>query len=216
MNMNRPDMTETVKSENYTNKFLQKDSNPVTMKASKSPAIGSSDQTKATSCLPGGGNRPAFGDFSSRCVQPLQHHEGFPGAAHRHQHPGEQAEFRQLVCGGLREVIYGIYYETRRFLLRPLQVQRPFRQALRGMGEFQDQKGGAGAKDHGRERTAGRHVPRPRHHDGGGDAVQADPDPVHQAQMVPQDLHQVRGDGAKPYRAVYREAESAGAAHLRH
>ena len=34
MNLNRPDMTETVKSENYTNKFLQKDSNPVTMKAS--------------------------------------------------------------------------------------------------------------------------------------------------------------------------------------
>ncbi len=27
MNLNRPDMTETVKSENYTNKFLQKDSN---------------------------------------------------------------------------------------------------------------------------------------------------------------------------------------------
>ena len=34
MNMNRPDMTEDVKSENYTNKFLQMDSNPVTMKAS--------------------------------------------------------------------------------------------------------------------------------------------------------------------------------------
>ena len=47
MNMNRPDMIETVKFENYTNKFLQKDSNPVTMKVSKSPAIGSSDQTKA-------------------------------------------------------------------------------------------------------------------------------------------------------------------------
>ena len=31
MNMNRPDMTETVKSENYTNKFLQKDLNPTTM-----------------------------------------------------------------------------------------------------------------------------------------------------------------------------------------
>ena len=31
MNMNRPDMTETVKSENYTNKPLQKDSNPATM-----------------------------------------------------------------------------------------------------------------------------------------------------------------------------------------
>ena len=32
--------------------------------------------------------------------------------------------------------------------------------------------------------------------------------------MVPQDLHPVRGDGAEPYRAVYREAEGAGAAHL--
>ena len=32
MNLNRPDMTETVKSENYTNKFLQKDSIPTTMK----------------------------------------------------------------------------------------------------------------------------------------------------------------------------------------
>ena len=31
MNLNRPDMTETVKSENYTNKPLQKDSNPTTM-----------------------------------------------------------------------------------------------------------------------------------------------------------------------------------------
>ena len=31
MNMNRPDMTEAVKSENYTNKFLQKDSTTTTM-----------------------------------------------------------------------------------------------------------------------------------------------------------------------------------------
>ena len=31
MNLNRPDMTEDVKSKNYTNKFLQKDSNPTTM-----------------------------------------------------------------------------------------------------------------------------------------------------------------------------------------
>ena len=30
-----------------------------------------------------------------------------------------------------------------------------------------------------------------------------DPHPVHQAQMVPQDLHPVRGDGAKSHRAVY-------------
>ena len=47
MNMNRPDMTEDAKSKDYTNKFLQKDSNPVTMKASKSPATESSDKAKA-------------------------------------------------------------------------------------------------------------------------------------------------------------------------
>ena len=69
MNMNRPDMTEDMKYKDYTNKPLQMDSNPVTMEASgascsmrifcqksqaisdetsdKSPAIGSSDQTKA-------------------------------------------------------------------------------------------------------------------------------------------------------------------------
>ena len=47
MNMNRPDMTEDVKSKDYTNKSLQKDSNPVTMKASKSPATESSDKAKA-------------------------------------------------------------------------------------------------------------------------------------------------------------------------
>ena len=34
MNLNRPDMTETVKSKDYTNKFLQTDSNPVTMEVS--------------------------------------------------------------------------------------------------------------------------------------------------------------------------------------
>ena len=34
MNMNRPDMTEDVKSKDYTNKSLQTDSNPVTMEVS--------------------------------------------------------------------------------------------------------------------------------------------------------------------------------------
>ena len=69
MNLNRPDMTEDAKSKDYTNKFLQKDSNPTTMEMSgascsmrifcqksqaisdetsdKSPAKESSDQTKA-------------------------------------------------------------------------------------------------------------------------------------------------------------------------
>ena len=47
MNMNRPDMTENVKYKDYTNKSLQMDSNLATMEMSKSPAIESSDQTKA-------------------------------------------------------------------------------------------------------------------------------------------------------------------------
>ncbi len=36
------------------------------------------------------------------------------------------------------------------------------------------------------------------------------------AQMVSQDLHPICGDGAEPYRAVYRETEGAGTANLRH
>ena len=53
MNLNRPDMTETVKSENYTNNPLQKDSNPTTMEvvtqtnAVKSPT----DSLKATTLV---------------------------------------------------------------------------------------------------------------------------------------------------------------------
>ena len=47
MNMNRPDMTETVKSENYTNKPLQKASNPTTMEEVTQTTTESSDQTKA-------------------------------------------------------------------------------------------------------------------------------------------------------------------------
>ena len=74
MNMNRPDTTEDVKSKDYTNKSLQKDSNPVTMNASgivvpcefsvrnfkaisdetsdNPPAKESSDQTKAAKLEP--------------------------------------------------------------------------------------------------------------------------------------------------------------------
>ena len=53
MNLNRPDMTETVKSENYTNKSLQKDSILTTMEvvtqtnAVKSPI----DSLKATTLV---------------------------------------------------------------------------------------------------------------------------------------------------------------------
>ena len=53
MNMNRPDMTEDVKFKNYTNNFLQKDSNPTTMEvvtqtnAVKSPT----DSLKATTLV---------------------------------------------------------------------------------------------------------------------------------------------------------------------
>ena len=42
-----PSNPTSVKSKNYTNNSLQKGSNPATMKASKTPATESSDQTKA-------------------------------------------------------------------------------------------------------------------------------------------------------------------------
>ena len=53
MNMNRPDMTETVKSENYTNKPLQKASNPTTMEAvTQTNAVKSpTDSLKATTLV---------------------------------------------------------------------------------------------------------------------------------------------------------------------
>ena len=53
MNLNRPNMTETVKSKNYTNKALSNDSNPTTMEvvtqtnAVKSPT----DSLKATTLV---------------------------------------------------------------------------------------------------------------------------------------------------------------------
>ena len=53
MNLNRPDMTEAVKSENYTNKLLKKNLNPTTMEvvtqtnAVKSPT----DSLKATTLV---------------------------------------------------------------------------------------------------------------------------------------------------------------------
>ena len=74
MNMNRPDTSEDVKHKDYTNKSLQMDSNLATLEVSgtscsmrifcqksqaisdetsdKSPAIGSSDQTKAAKHKP--------------------------------------------------------------------------------------------------------------------------------------------------------------------
>ena len=42
-----PSNTNSMKSKDYTNNSLQMDSNLATMEMSKSPAIGSSDQTKA-------------------------------------------------------------------------------------------------------------------------------------------------------------------------
>ena len=47
-----PSKITSVKSENYTKKVLQTDSNPITMKASTPPATESSDQTKAAKLEP--------------------------------------------------------------------------------------------------------------------------------------------------------------------
>ena len=52
MNLNRPDMTETVKSENYTNKFLQKDSTTTTMEVvTQTNAVKSPTDSPATTKL---------------------------------------------------------------------------------------------------------------------------------------------------------------------
>ena len=53
MNLNRPDMTGAVKSENYTNKSLQKASNPTTMEAvTQTNAVKSpTDSLKATTLV---------------------------------------------------------------------------------------------------------------------------------------------------------------------
>ena len=52
MNLNRPDMTETVKSENYTNKFLQKDSATTTMEmVTQTNAVKSPTDSPATTKL---------------------------------------------------------------------------------------------------------------------------------------------------------------------
>ena len=52
MNMNRPDMTETVKSKDYTNKFLQKDSATTTMEVvTQTNAVKSPTDSPATTKL---------------------------------------------------------------------------------------------------------------------------------------------------------------------
>ena len=52
MNMNRPDMTEAVKFEDYTNKFLQKDLNPTTMEVvTQTNAVKSPTDSPATTKL---------------------------------------------------------------------------------------------------------------------------------------------------------------------
>ena len=52
MNLNRPDMTVPVQSSDYTNKFLQKDSNPTTMEeVTQTNAVKSPTDSPATTKL---------------------------------------------------------------------------------------------------------------------------------------------------------------------
>ena len=52
MNLNRPDMTEAVKSKDYTNKFLQKDSTTTTMEVvTQTNAVKSPTDSPATTKL---------------------------------------------------------------------------------------------------------------------------------------------------------------------
>ena len=124
MNLNRPNMTEDVKSKDYTNKFLQTDSNPVTMEASgascsmrifcqksqsisdetsdKSPATESSEQTKAAKHEPLVYRVEEIAQILA--ISPrAAYNEAEEAAAVQHLHPRSPhpAENRLFLCGGM-------------------------------------------------------------------------------------------------------------------
>ena len=131
MNLNRPDMTETVKSENYTNNFLQKDSNPTTMEvvtqtnAVKSPTD-SPTTTKLVYTKVRGRDRTNAGHQPALCLQPVQQHHRIPCPAGRRKHPCAEGQLRCVAQPGslIRRQQYGIYYEAWQLLQRPIHLRR--------------------------------------------------------------------------------------------
>ena len=128
MNMNRPDMTETVKSENYTNKPLRKASNPTTMEAvTQTNAVKSpTDSPATTKLVHGGRDRANAGHQPALCLQPVQQHHRIPCSAGRRKHPCTEGQLRCVAQPGslIRRQQYGIYYKTRQLLQRPLHLRR--------------------------------------------------------------------------------------------
>ena len=129
MNLNRPDMTETVKSENYTNKFLQKDSNPTTMEVvTQTNAVKSPTDSPATTKLVYTVEEIArmLAIKPALCLQPVQQHHRIPCSAGRRKHPCTEGQLRCVAQPGslIRRQQYGIYYKTRQLLQRPLHLRR--------------------------------------------------------------------------------------------
>ena len=122
-------MYENVKSLDYTKKFLQSDSDPTTMEmvtrtnAVKSPTNSPKAQKlvytvkEVAQML---GHQPACR------LQPVQQYHRVPCPAGRWKHPHPERQLRCVALPGslIRRQIYGIYYEARQLLQRPLHLRR--------------------------------------------------------------------------------------------
>ena len=121
-------MTETVKSLYYTKNILQTIPNNDKMEvvtqtnAVKSPT----DSLKATTLVYTVEEIAQMLSISLRSAyKPVQQHHRIPCSAGRRKHPHPERQFRCVAPGSLKkEITYGIYYETRQLLWRPLYLPR--------------------------------------------------------------------------------------------
>ena len=129
MDFDRNSMTVPVQSSDYTKKFLQKDSNPTTMEVvTQTNAVKSPTDSPEPSKLGvhGGRDRANAGHQPALCLQPVQQHHRIPCPAGRRKHPCTEGQFRCVAQPGslIRRQIYGIYYEARQLLQRPIHLRR--------------------------------------------------------------------------------------------
>ena len=128
MNKSWPVATETVKSLNYTKNILQTIPNNDTMEvvtqtnAVKSPT----DSLKATTLVYTVEEIAQMLSISLRSAyKPVQQHDRISCSSGRRKHPHPERQFRCVAPGSLKkEITYGIYYETRQLLWRPLYLPR--------------------------------------------------------------------------------------------
>ena len=125
MNKSRPVATETVKSLDYTKNILQTIPNNDTMEvvtqtnAVKSPT----DSLKATTLVYTVEEIAQMLSISLRSAYNLCNRIPCSSGRRKHSHPERQ--LRCVAPGSLKkEITYGIYYETRQLLWRPLYLPR--------------------------------------------------------------------------------------------